>query len=276
MAVNPCNNSRVCSKTLPVYPSQGVTPNTPNTTEYVAKIPVVIAERSINIDVEADIYLEQPAIEIKRIKKTVYLTQAKLLVVPCAHNHIPHFTGKLFLKGYIRKNIEYATCECKTPGSPDCCCPTGRVVSGDIVHTTVDTPFHCVTPIDQFLYPPIINYTDTPQTIVIFKESKHDCKCCSESVWGADDCQYHSAQSIPYTEDFDVEIEKVKIVEVDYDQELILPEGVEAPPCYCAFNKVTEKLDLTLVLKILQKQQIKIPAPNHTPPHISKDCGCRK
>ena len=267
MAMNPCNNSRVISKTLPICHSKHVEPNTANHIDYVAKIPVVIAERSINIDVEADVYLEQPAIEIKRIKKTVFLTQAKLLVIPSYnYGHYPYFTGKLFLKGFIRKNIEYATCECRTHGNNDYCCPTGSAVSGDIVHTTVDTPFHCVSPIDEFLFPPVIKFTDEPQTIVIFKESKHGFKCCSDSLFGVDECQFHSTQSIPYNEDFDVEIEKVKIVEVDLDQELILQEGSERPSCHDVFNKITEKLDLTIVLKILQKQQIKIPAPTTNTP----------
>ena len=275
MSMNTCNNSRVTSKTLPICDSKNVAPKTANRTDYITKIPVVIAERSINIDVEADIYLEQPAIEIKRIKKTVFLTQAKLLVIPS--HHYPHeFKGKLFLKGFIRKNIEYATCECRTPGNDDCCCPTGSAISGDIVHTTVDAPFHCVTMIDEFLFPPVIKFTDSPQTIIIFKQSKHDCKCCNETLIGSDECQFHSTQSIPYNEDFDVEIEKVKIVEVDLDQELILPEDSEYPVCHCAFNKVTEKLDLTLVLKILQKQQIKIPNPYPPMGHPSKDCRCKK
>ena len=42
----------------------------------VVKIPVVLAETNITIPVEATITLDQVAMEIKRIKKNVFLTQS--------------------------------------------------------------------------------------------------------------------------------------------------------------------------------------------------------
>ncbi|MDF2486790.1 MAG: hypothetical protein K0R46_2958, partial [Herbinix sp.] len=62
------------------------------------KIPKVLAEFIIQIDSEATIRLNEPAYEIKRIEKQVFLTQCRF---------IPP-TNKVFIEGYIRKNIEYA------------------------------------------------------------------------------------------------------------------------------------------------------------------------
>ncbi|PFL54876.1 Uracil permease, partial [Bacillus cereus] len=69
----------------------------------------VLAERTLQIVVEADIPLCPPAVEIKRVLKDVFLTQCKL--VPVAYTPI-NATGylevtraKLFVEGYIRKNI---------------------------------------------------------------------------------------------------------------------------------------------------------------------------
>ncbi|HDR6314637.1 TPA: CsxC family protein [Bacillus wiedmannii] len=87
-----------------------VTPNA------LIKVPVVLAERTVQIVVEADIPLDPPAVEIKRVLKNVFLTQCKL--VPVAFSPIPGTNyrrvtrAKLFVEGYIRKNIEYASYEC--------------------------------------------------------------------------------------------------------------------------------------------------------------------
>lgn len=88
-----------------------LTPGTP-----IVKIPVVLAERTIQIVVESDISLDPPATEIKRVLKNVFLTQCKL--VPVAFTPVPGTNyrrvtrAKLFVQGYIRKNIEYANDEC--------------------------------------------------------------------------------------------------------------------------------------------------------------------
>ncbi|WP_438285224.1 DUF7852 domain-containing protein, partial [Bacillus toyonensis] len=58
-------------------------PATPITTPGapIVKIPVVLAERTIQIVVESDISLDPPAVEIKRILKNAFLTQCKLVPV---------------------------------------------------------------------------------------------------------------------------------------------------------------------------------------------------
>jgi len=98
------------------------------------KIPVVLAEVNITIPVEATITLDQPAIEIKRIKKNVYLTQSR--IIPFSQDD-QFNTGILFIAGFIRKNIEYATKTCRTAGTPNVC--------GDIRHCTVEVPFNFTT-----------------------------------------------------------------------------------------------------------------------------------
>ncbi|PGN17805.1 hypothetical protein CN971_23920 [Bacillus thuringiensis] len=87
-----------------------VTPNA------LIKVPVVLAERTVQIVVEANIPLDPPAVEIKRVLKNVFLTQCKL--VPVAFTPVPGTNyrrvtrAKLFVEGYIRKNIEYASADC--------------------------------------------------------------------------------------------------------------------------------------------------------------------
>ena len=57
--------------------------------------------------------MKEPFFEIKRITKNVYLTQCKLL--PRSGKIGKDGTlisGKLFISGFVRKNIEYATADC--------------------------------------------------------------------------------------------------------------------------------------------------------------------
>ncbi|HDR7794395.1 TPA: hypothetical protein QCY19_003030 [Bacillus luti] len=90
-----------------------VTPNA------LIKVPVVLAERTVQIVVEANIPLDPPAVEIKRVLKNVFLTQCKLVPVafaPVAGTNYRRVTrAKLFVEGYIRKNIEYAANDCNAP-----------------------------------------------------------------------------------------------------------------------------------------------------------------
>lgn len=57
-----------------------VTPNA------LIKVPVVLAERTLQIVVESTIPLNPPAFEIKRVLKNVFLTQCKL--VPAAFTSV--------------------------------------------------------------------------------------------------------------------------------------------------------------------------------------------
>lgn len=83
------------------------------------KAPVVIAERTLQIVVEANVPLNPPATEIKRVHKDVELTQVKLVPVefsPIQNTDFFNVTrAKLFVAGTIRKNIEYASSSCNAP-----------------------------------------------------------------------------------------------------------------------------------------------------------------
>ena len=63
------------------------------------KLPRVLSEFVIQIDSESKIRLNEPAYEIKRIEKQIFLQQCRYIPI----------TNKVFIEGYIRKNIEYAT-----------------------------------------------------------------------------------------------------------------------------------------------------------------------
>ena len=82
----------------------------------VIKVPAVLAETTIQIVVEANIPLNPPAVEIKRVLKDIFLTQCKLVPVAFGADQCTGVRtvtrAKLFVEGYIRKDIEYSTRNC--------------------------------------------------------------------------------------------------------------------------------------------------------------------
>jgi hypothetical protein len=202
-------------------------------TPLLAKVPVILAERSVQVDVESKIKLDHPAIEIKRIRKQLFLTQCKLLPS----------VGKLFLSGYVRKNIEYATSTC---GKGDC-------ISGDIKHTTCNIPFDCVTyiPYELGAYPVFCKNAESAPI------QTFDAKLMGASPF---EQEFDSVQN--FNEKIFCELVNVRFNEVDltFDDKKELC-GWENE---FEFTKITEKLTMFITIKLLQYQQIPIPGTEGT------------
>ena len=74
-------------------------------------MPVVLGQYNIQIPMHAEIEFPtgQRVLEIKDIKKRVYLTQCKLISVARSSDRCSTAdTGKLYISGFVRKNIKYA------------------------------------------------------------------------------------------------------------------------------------------------------------------------
>lgn len=209
----------------------------------VAKIPVVLAEREIEINVEAEFRLQEPYYEIKRIKKNVFLTQCKLVTTAMPMEDGNLMFGKLFLSGYVRKNIEYATADCVED----------NVVSGRIAHTTIDVPFTAVTEV-QYSRPPVINARETQ--IQIDFSSSCDCKDCAGTVIGKSECDQSFEDNITFTERPYCEFEGVRITELDLNRD---PVDNITNSSVQLYNSVIEKMVIYLRIKVLQLQHVYIP-----------------
>lgn len=147
---------------------------------FTSKIPVVIAEKRVNIPVEMVIELEEEALEIKRSSHNIYLNEATL--IPIDDNK--QKKGKLFLKGFVRNSLEYSTAKHIN----------NTIISGKIKHSIIYIPFKCTTIIDYSCLPNfryknnigeiilnISNYSDNNEHINI---SEQDMKfseqiCCN-------------------------------------------------------------------------------------------------
>ena len=238
-----CTN--VTSQVQPLTKQTPVTPDVIKCGEVVVKIPVVLAETTITIPVEATITLDEPAIEVKRIRKNVFLTQSR--IIPFSQDNRPD-TGILFIAGFIRKNIEYATKTCTTKGTSNVC--------GDIRHCTVEVPFNFTTRIN-FIREAIFVENTTPSELEFFTDKLRGCDECSDTVIGRNPCD----QSLFFTENFNekpfTELVRADITEVDIHTD---PSSNCTSPTEQRFTKLTEKVVVNLTLKVLQKQQVKITA----------------
>lgn len=194
----------------------------------IAKVPVVLSELEVQIDVESEIKLQEAALDIKTIDKHVYLTQCKL---------IP-YTNKLFIAGYVQKNIQFSTINCSNETS----------VSGNIKHTTVNIPFKCVTRI-KFSKEPIYGKEYKERLSSLDKDmlSKNQ----QEDSW-----IYYSK---PY-EPVYCELEQARILETDFlnDQRQYYNKDSNEK----TIQEIIEKMVIYIRLKVLQNQQVCIPEPN--------------
>lgn len=123
--------------TLPLLTPIAVT-QTGNTVLVTASIPA-----------EAIITLPTRALEVKRISKKLFLTQARFLNAPAPIvAGAPQDTPKLFLAGFVRKDIQYA----------EVVTQTGTTVSGNIRDFVVDIPVSGVVNLGTGLTLPTLRF----------------------------------------------------------------------------------------------------------------------
>jgi len=241
----------------PFYPSAKVEKNTvlprsknvPRKPQAIqdafVKVPVVLGETTIQIDMNAKINFPEPVLEIKEVKKNLKLTQCRLLLP----------TNKLFIKGFVRKNIQYATPKSSSKHS----------VLSKIHSLTVDIPFETVTEID-FINPPEFNKNPDRREFTFFSTNKlPEGFSQKEKLLSADFSQFDQISGEVFNELPFCELLDSKFIE--YDEAIDRKMGkvfdeygdcLDSPFEEGTFTKVEEKMVIELTLKVLQNQQVKI------------------
>ncbi|BAU27856.1 hypothetical protein DFP93_10914 [Aneurinibacillus soli] len=151
-----------------------------------ASVPVLLGQFQIRTTLSANIHFPDPVLEIKDAKKVIKLTQCALLLSPAdtddddrdddddRHRH----DDLLIIKGFVRKNIQYATPmmgDHHHPGShhpdshhPDH--PDHSCVRSDLRSLTCDVPFQCSSPITKrFTNKPIRPVTNARREFDFFR-----------------------------------------------------------------------------------------------------------
>lgn len=218
-------------------------PLTPLVTGAVAKIPVVLAELTVQINMDSIIKLPEPAYEIKNIKKRVKLTQCLLL----------QDTNVLFLRGFVRKNIDYSTRTCSNDEG----------FCGDIRHCTIDVPFNCTTPVVFNGTPPLVPPLNTSDEFQYFnvEEDLGPDFADKDALLSGDFSEFNQISTEYFTERPFCELISSRIVEFDEFVGRRRPDSkkVELPFEEKFFTEIEEKMVIYLTLKLLQKRQVAIP-----------------
>ncbi len=196
----------------------------------IIKAPAVLAKTTIQIVVEANIPLNPPAVEIKRISKDVFITQCKLVPSDFGKEICPGvFTvkrAKLFIEGYIRKDIEYATADC----------------NGVIRDRIATVPFSGFADLkgDDFLLYPILGESSGSKSRFIDPKNSEIPRLD----------KYFFENSVYYNEQPYCELISANFFELDFS-----PHPTNAGNM---FDSLREKIVLDLTLEVLQLRQVRV------------------
>jgi hypothetical protein len=206
----------------------------------VAKLPVVLAQFTIQAHVNSIIELPEFAFEIKRINKRVKVTQCLLL----------QDTNVLFIKGFIRKNIEYATRSCSNKEG----------FCGDIKHCTVDVPFSCTTPITFNGTAPLapVGNTSTEFEYSARENIDHPDFGVKDHLLSGDLREKNVITTEFFNELPFCDLISARIVEFDEQLQPIHPDDIVTPFEEKKFKRIEEKMVIFLTLRLLQNRQVAI------------------
>ncbi|PHE90198.1 DUF3794 domain-containing protein [Bacillus toyonensis] len=214
----------------------------------VIKTPVILAEVEIQFVTDAIITFPEPVLEIKSVRKQVKISHSRLLLP----------SDKIFLKGIVRKNIQYAT-------------PIGannKMISSNLRSLTVDIPFSYTTEITDYLSKPIYKYNEKLELNFYKQNAIHelnhceDDSVCSDDVFQFDEvnkeifnekiyCEVMTGRIIEYNEPLNREYGNICGGNQEQQYENVsLEEGT--------FTALENKMVIDLKMKVLQQQQIRV------------------
>ncbi|WP_096186486.1 CsxC family protein [Evansella halocellulosilytica] len=241
------NNHRPKAQKNAVSPSAKTSPAKPDITKghTIIKSPVVLAETTVQIDLNTTIKFPEPVLEIKDIKKNLKLTQCRLLLP----------TKKLFLSGFVRKNIQYASPKYGSPHS----------VISNIRSITKDVPFSAVAEVDFIKEPKFSVQPDRNEFTFFTTSPLPKGFAQKEELMSGDLSQFDQISGENFNELPFCELVSSRFFEMDSALDRKMGkvsnhrgECIQAPFEEGTFTSVEEKMVLELTLKVLQNQQVRV------------------
>ncbi|NBI27626.1 hypothetical protein ERL59_01405 [Chengkuizengella sp. YPA3-1-1] len=189
---------------------------------------VVVGELSLQVDLEADIELDTPAIDIKDIDKKVVLEQCEFISVDNSSSKCDCgvVNGKVFLGGYVRKNIRYSAVDYAHDDG----------ICGGIKHCTVNVPFNCVVPVEDSK----VSVSHTEKGTMDFHGRKLQ--------------EFNQLISESYNEPVECCINNVTFKERDlFRNQVPLTYGPKTEKSFCV---IREKMVIIMDLTLIQKRKV--------------------
>ena len=211
-----------------------------STGKMIAKIPIIIAELTLQANVNTTITFPEPVLEIKEIKKQMNITQSRLLLP----------TNKLFIKGVIRKSILY------TSLSPKNSHHTKDSDSSELRSLTIDIPIQCITEIKKYMSKPVMPKINEGQDFEFLVTKPIPTEFSeSDSFISNDLPQFQQLSKQHYNELPYCELVSSKIMEWNEPiDNYPLPSTTRVKEV--VFTKTEEKMVVNFTIKVLQYQQV--------------------
>lgn len=213
------------------------------------QVPNVLAQREVNSHLVAEIHFPDPVLEIKDIKKRVEIVQCRLMTETSTNAAFSAAgaTYPLFIKGWVRKNIQYA--------SP-CHDSDGQCVSSEIKSLTTRIPFECMTSItlDSPIQLPVTN--DRSEFDFFRSQDLGKGYPEKDQFLSSDLSQFHQTSTQYYNQLPFCEIVSSRIIEWDEatDRKLF----GHNPDSEGYFRNLVEKMNLRFTIRVLQNQLIRV------------------
>lgn len=205
------------------------------------KFPIILAETNIAVTIDDTMKIGRDVKEIRRIKMNAFLKSSNL--VPISLKNSEANSGMLFISGFIRKSIEYATRTYIEEGRED--------NSGYIKYCVVEVPFNFTTKI-TFIRPPVFveshnlreNYSyDTTE---IYND---------DSISLCDNCNDNSISTEVFNQKPFVELVKANFIEFNIYKDLPLKEDEYIKERY---TKLKGNIIINLRIRVLQEQDLRV------------------
>ncbi|MBT2686884.1 hypothetical protein J7I93_01675 [Bacillus sp. ISL-47] len=189
---------------------------------------IILGDVPVQALTESDICLPSYATDIKVIRKNVYLTQCRAIpAAPDADDEEGTTTNvKLFIEGYIHKNIQYVE---------DC--------EGYVKDYSVNVPFKCYTRVTDLAPIPVPLFSSKNST-------NNEIREIAKDGMGANRCAFGSNTFEFLNEPIKCKLISWNLTEADYLSNF---------DKWGRFDKFVEKDDINLVLRLTQKQFVDVP-----------------
>lgn len=219
--------------------------NTNHFENLISTLPIIIAEKNIDIPIESTFKLKNAALDIKNIKNDICLTKSKLLPMLEKKDISSSLKGKLFLEGFIRKKLDFSIVK----GVND------NMINLDTECVIIYIPFKCATLVN-YKIPPVLSKEKMLDYMPIYISSE-----CSNINNDYNEClgekntqcnEYTSCGITP----INCEIEQAKIYET---YTLVDKKNFSKKfPLEVSFHTIKENILINLSLTLVQEQDIAI------------------
>ncbi|MBU3114163.1 DUF7852 domain-containing protein [Clostridium lacusfryxellense] len=208
--------------------------NTNHCENLISTVSIIIAEKNIDIPIESTFRLKNSALDIKKIKKDIYLTNSRLLPMYEKDDIFPSLNGKLFLEGFVRNKLDFSIAKSMHD----------NIINLDTECVIIYIPFKCTTLI-HYKASPVFSKVKSLNYIPIYMSS--NCLDINK-----DFNEYINCDVQP----INCEIEQSKIYET-YTLVDRKPFSKDFP-LETHFHTIKENIIINLSLTLLQKQDITI------------------